>query len=225
MNCLYCKKQLTPNQVYEFSRGKSKGFCSRSCGQLHSKYGTIENQLKQNERTCIVCSKKFHLPPHRIQNICSQKCAGRLSSERMRLKNPMASIDTRNKVSKTLKKLKYKPYIIGGNGRGATIPQLLLYNELSKFDNSFTMEYIEKPGKENIIKYKCPNHYKIDIASNIHKIAIEIDGLSHNCLKIKECDKKKDMILNSLRWKVLRFTNFQIENELQNCVQTVMSMI
>jgi hypothetical protein len=94
----------------------------------------------------------------------------------------------------------------------------------TKKDSSFSMEYIEKTGvlaKE----FKSPRHYKIDIASKYHMIAIEIDGPSHNSLKVKECDNRKNQLLALKGWKVLRFTNSQIQKELQNCVQTVMSTI
>lgn len=225
MKCLFCEKELTDSQKYEVLRGKAKGFCSRKCSQLMYVYKSKDNYINATKRTCIVCNSDFYFPQHRKQNICSLKCAGKVSSERMKLKNPMSNESTRIKVSETLKKINHKPYIRGGNGRGATVHQLSLYNELVKIDDSFSMEYIERLGKENIKTYNCPNHYKIDIASSALKIAIEVDGLSHNCIKIKECDKKKEMILSLRGWKVLRFTNYQIQNELQNCVQMVMSMI
>jgi len=225
MNCLFCNKELTDNQKYEFLRGKTKGLCSRKCGQLNHKYKSYNNFLQQTKRTCIVCNTIFYYPPYRKQNICSSKCNGKISSLRMKNKNPMNDINTRLKVSETLKKMNHKPLIQGGNGRGATLEQLKLYNEIIKNDNSFTMEYILKTGVNNIKKYNCPTHYKIDIASAIHKIAIEVDGSSHKSIKVKECDKKKEMILSLSGWKILRFTNYQIKKELMNCAQTVMSMI
>lgn len=142
----------------------------------------------------------------------------------MKLDNPMKYPEIRKKASDRQKEINHKPIIQGGNGRGATVHQLNLYNELIKYDNSFEMEIIEKTGilaKE----FNSPRHYKLDIASRIHMLCIEIDGSSHNTLKIKECDKRKDNILNLKGWKVLRLSNFQIQKELQNCVQMVMSMI
>ena len=52
--------------------------------------------------------------------------------------------ENRKKASDRQKEIKHKPIIQGGNGRGATIQQLKLYNELIKIDNSFEMEVIEK---------------------------------------------------------------------------------
>lgn len=130
---------------------------------------------------------------------------------------------TRAKVSQTLKEMKHKPLIQGGNGKPATLQQLTLYNELTKNDNSFEMELIEKTSPYTN-EFNAPRHYKIDIGSRIHKIAIEIDGNSHNTLRVKECDNRKDALLSLKGWKVLRLSNSQIEKELKNCVQTVLSM-
>lgn len=230
MNCLFCNKPLSKAQIYEYERGKSKGTCSRKCGGLLHNYGNINNLPKYNDdkrilylKTCIVCKNKFETTV-KSQGCCNQKCGGVLTSIRMTLKNPMINKETRLKVSKTLKKIKHKPKIQGGNGRGNTKYQELLLNKLNKIDNSFLTEFIFKTKEYNKDKI-YPYHYKIDIASELHKIAIEIDGLSHRCLKIKECDKKKEKLLSLAGWKVLRFTNSQIQKELEICVQMVMSMI
>jgi hypothetical protein len=142
----------------------------------------------------------------------------------MKKNNPMFYEEHRLKASERQKEINHKPAIQGGNGRGATVHQLMLYNKISELDSSFSMEYIEKTG--HLAKqFKSPRHYKIDIASKYHMIAIEVDGISHNSLKVKECDERKNKLLALKGWKVLRFTNSQIQKELENCVQMVMSMI
>jgi tRNA-binding EMAP/Myf-like protein len=225
MNCKWCDKQLTNPQVYDFLRGDKKNIsCSISCTQSIRYHGTKEELNKKLTSVCIVCAKTFIRRIESKGMVCSVSCQGRLSSDRMKIKNPMFIEENRNKASKKQKENNHKPKIQGGNGRGATVHQLNMYNELSKQDSSFSMEYIEKTGllaKE----FKSPRHYKIDIASKYHMIAIEIDGTSHNSLKVKECDNRKNQLLSLKGWKVLRFTNSQIQKELQNCVQTVMSMI
>jgi hypothetical protein len=70
-----------------------------------------------------------------------------------------------------------------------------------------------------------PTHYKIDIANPKEMVAIEVDGHSHDCLSRKEQDARKDMFLTSKGWKVLRFSNQQIQENVEDCVQTVMSTI
>jgi very-short-patch-repair endonuclease len=230
MNCKWCDKELTNSQVYSYLRGKSKGnSCSAKCAMLILNYGTIDNYMKpianptKYIKNCIVCNNEF-ISTVKNQKICSLKCSGKVSSVRMKLNNPMFIEEYRLKASNTLKKIKHKPLIQGGNGRAATVQQLKLYNELIKYDNSFEMELIEITGIY-AKQFKAPTHYKIDIASRIHKLAIEVDGNSHNSLKVKECDSRKDQFLTFKGWKVLRLLNSQIDNELTNCVQTVLSTI
>jgi hypothetical protein len=224
MNCKWCNNQLSKSQIYDFSRGKTKGACCIGCAQKILHYGTKENWIKIHTSNCIVCNKYFIRTHESSGLVCSIKCQGFLSSERMKISNPMFIEENRLKVSKSLKEQNHKPIIQGGNGRGATIPQLLFYNELIKHDNSFEMEVIERTG--NLAKlYKSPRHYKLDIASRLHNLCIEVDGTSHSSLKVKECDKRKTKVLNLKGWKVLRLSNSKIKNELQNCVQKVLSMI
>jgi hypothetical protein len=218
MNCKWCDKLLNDRQVYDFLRSKSKGTsCSSKCSMMILNYGCKENLPK-----CKTCGKPYNKPYK--TNHCSLKCTGKTSSIRMKENNPMRNNETRIKVSNKLKEINHKPIIQGGNGKGATIEQLNLYNEIIKFDNSFQLEFIIKTGNLRKV-YNSPTHYKCDIASDIHKLVIEIDGNSHNSIKIRECDKKKTQVLNLKGWKVLRLSNFQIQTELQSCVQMVMSMI
>lgn len=226
MNCKWCNKKLSETQVYSFLRGKTKGnACSSKCSMLLLNYGSPDNYNKKHTSNCVVCKKDFIRNTASRGLVCSVKCQGVLSSERMKINNPMFIEKYRKKASDRQKEIKHKPIIQGGNGRGATVPQLMLYNEIVKIDNSFEMEVIEKTGKELAKKFKAPYHYKLDIASRIHKLCIEIDGSSHNTLKVKECDKRKDKLLSLKGWKVLRLSNSQIEKELMNCVQMVLSMI
>ena len=229
MNCKFCDKLLNDAQVYQYLRGKTKGYCSRSCGNLSIHYKNINEKPKYVRRrkifkgNCIVCNLEFESTV-KNQKLCGLKCAGVLSSKRMTDKNPMLNKETRNKVSETLKRIGHKPIKQGGNGRGNTTEQQLLYDELIKINESFVCEYIFKTKGFNKDKI-YPNHYKIDIASEELMLAIEIDGTSHNSLKVKECDKKKTNLLISQGWKVLRLSNSQIQKELKNCAQVVMSMI
>jgi len=233
MNCKFCDKPLTDSQIYEYLRGKTKGCCSRFCGSLYFYYEKaislpkykIKNGRKRKlfSGVCTVCSSEFESTV-KVQKTCSSKCAGNLSSIRMTEKNPMLNKEVRDKVSETLKRIGHKPIKQGGNGRGNTTEQQFLYNELLKINKSFVCEYIFKTKDFNEEKI-YPNHYKIDIASEELMIAIEVDGRSHNSLKVKECDKKKTDLLISQVWKVVRLSSSQIQKELESCVQAVMFMI
>lgn len=226
MNCKWCKTQLSSPQVYDFLRGKSKGTsCSKKCAMMLLHWSSKENFNLENTHKCIVCDKYF-IKNQRVTKplTCSLTCSSKLTSIRMKDKNPMHNQINIDKARNSLILKNYKPILQGGNGRGATIYQLQLYNELSKHKDCFEMELIEltKPFTK---QFKAPYHYKIDIASRIHKIAIEIDGLSHNTKKVKECDNRKEQLLILKGWRILRLSNLLIKNELQNCVQVVLSMI
>lgn len=224
MNCKWCNKKLSDYKVYEFLRGKSKESCGNKCSMMIYHYKTIENYNEIHKSKCTVCNNFFQRNTFSSGLVCSIKCQGVLSSNRMKINNPMFHAEHRKKASDRQKEINHKPPIQGGNGRGATIHQLNLYNELNKYDTSFTMEHIEKTGAL-AKQFSSPRHYKIDIASKYHMLAIEVDGPSHNSLKVKECDKRKTELLNLKGWRVLRLSNSQIQTELQNCVQQVLSMI
>jgi len=67
----------------------------------------------------------------------------------------------------------------------------------------------------------------IDIAIFSPKIAIEVDGSSHTdpifCTKEEKIvdDKLKDEQLSSLGWKVIRFTNEEVKNNLDTVVEKI----
>ncbi len=222
-----CENMLLPGQVYEFLRGKTRGNCSRKCGSASypgRNYAT-GSYVVNEPKACVVCGKMFiaaesNMTKRRV--VCSMACAGKRSSKRMSQSNPMTEMGAREKMITMLRKIGHKPYVQGGNGRGATKPQVDLYNALCALDDSFEMEVIEKTGAYRKV-YKTPNHYKIDIASRRLKVAIEVDGVSHGSKKVQECDERKSTVLALRGWKVWRFTNSQIEMQLSDCVQMVLS--
>ena len=138
------------------------------------------------------------------------------SSERMKENNPMLNQEVRTKVSNALKKMGHKPAIQGGNGRGMTAFQKQLYDRLG---SEWTPEYIVKTKLTSKDGY--PHHYKIDIASESHRIAIEIDGGSHCTVKQKDKDIKKTNLLQNLGWTVFRFTNKQIKNDIDSVLEKI----
>jgi very-short-patch-repair endonuclease len=70
-----------------------------------------------------------------------------------------------------------------------------------------------------------PTCYKIDVANLDMKVGVEVDGRSHSTLARKKQDEKKTQLLVGLGWRVLRFTNQEVLNNLQACVQVVLSTI
>lgn len=156
--------------------------------------------------------KKRNVPSGLIQYT---KGPGR---ERMLKRNPMTNQATRQKVSKTLSAMGHQPKIRGGNGKGNTEPQKKLANALG-----WKTEVVIKTQMPRDSGY--PSCYKADIANEDLLIAVEVDGGSHSSRKRQAQDRKKDRFLRSLGWKVFRFTNRMVMEDLESCVQTVVSTI
>jgi len=134
----------------------------------------------------------------------------------MKAQNPMHNDDTRALVSKKLKAKGHKPPVRGGNGRPASQPHRQLAEALG-----WQMEYVVPTKMPRGTGY--PTCYKIDIAHPGAKIAVEVDGASHAALTRQQQDRKKEAFLQSIGWRVLRFTNKEVMADLNRCVQTVLS--
>jgi very-short-patch-repair endonuclease len=66
-----------------------------------------------------------------------------------------------------------------------------------------------------------PVVYKVDLAHREMKIAVEIDGKSHGLRSRQEQDAKKGRCLLGLGWKVLRFQNERILNDLESVLKEI----
>jgi hypothetical protein len=105
----------------------------------------------------------------------------------------------------------------GGNGHGLTTPQKMLAEALQ-----WQTEYVLKTGATR--GSGMPYHYRLDLANPVLRIAIEVDGRSHLHYKVKASDQRKDEFLKLQGWRVLRFLNQQVIDDLAGCAQMAMSM-
>src|SRR5574343_589145 len=141
-------------------------------------------------RKCFESEKQF-----REKICCSNSCAKRLN-------NPIWKDGALKKMTETLKRIGHKPISQGGNGRGLTNAQEKILEILgAKWKPELAIK--TNAGHRNGV---YPNCYKVDIGNQDLKIAIEIDGSSHNG-KRKLLDSKKDNFLKSLGWRVFRLKN------------------
>ena len=85
-----------------------------------------------------------------------------------------------------------------------TCSQQSVLNAL-KQEEGWEAEYVLTTKKS--MKEGYPHHYKLDLANARLKVAIELDGKSHCAKKRQEQDQKKDCLVRSLGWKVLRLKN------------------
>jgi hypothetical protein len=150
---------------------------------------------------------------------CSPKCSyssrGRTSSVRMIANNPMMLEEARKKMSDTLKRIGHRPSVLGGNGRGMTVPQEILLNKLG---DGWYPELVVVTGNGYL-----PYHYKIDIANPIIKVAIEVDGGSHFSLVAQKRDRRKEEFLKSKGWTVYRFKNSEIMETINKVLGSITS--
>ncbi len=136
----------------------------------------------------------------------------KVKSDFMKINNPMFNPETRRKASETLKRKGFKP---PRPKTRISRPQILLAAALGK---SWKIEYILNTGVKG---GGIPSNYKIDIANSLFKIAIEVDGSSHDTLKKQKEDKKKETFLKSRGWRIIRFKNNEVLEDVDDCVRKV----
>lgn len=142
----------------------------------------------------------------------------RYASQRMREKNPMRNPESKAKMKTTLRAMQWKPPVQGGNGKPPSVPQMLLASALG-----WQMEVAVPTRQPRGSGY--PTSYKLDIGNRDLRVGVEVDGASHCSLERQAQDRKKEDLLRSLGWKVLRFTNKDVTRNLSACVREVLSSI
>ena len=108
------------------------------------------------------------------------------------------------KTRKKLLDMGWKPPVQGGNGHGPTEPEKRILQMVPSAVPNFCIKTKIKPGNG------IPTHYKIDVAVPHLKLAIEVDGNSHNLYSRKAADERKTNFLQERGWTVLRFKNLEV---------------
>jgi hypothetical protein len=124
--------------------------------------------------------------------------------------NPMKSQEVREKVSAALRGVP-REHLNGGNGTGLTKPQRLLMEALPQ---EWTPEYVVW-GRGAVKVWPL---MIVDLAIQERKWAIEVDGASHNSIKVRERDSRKDQLLADAGWSVFRVTNKKILEDLDQAL-------
>jgi very-short-patch-repair endonuclease len=135
----------------------------------------------------------------------------------MKKRNPMRMEGVREKVSAKLRAIGWGPTIRKGTGHGMTVHEQLIASAIGWNPVCVKTEVPMGHG--------YPSCYKVDVGNEALKIAVEIDGNSHKVLCRQQQDRKKEALLKSLGWKVFRFTNEQVEQDVTKCVQEVLCSI
>jgi hypothetical protein len=178
-------------------------------------------KFKAGQKLPITCNRECGARTPTKRKASSEAMAKtnkKYASERMKLRNPMRIPENRAKMATTLRAMGWKPPVQGGNGKPVPLPQKLLACRLG-----WELEFPIPTNKARDSGY--PTCYKADIANPVLKIVVEVDGGSHYGLRRKQEDKKRTELLCVLGWKVLRFSNQEVTDDLEGCVQTVLSTI
>jgi hypothetical protein len=139
------------------------------------------------------------------------------ASPRMRTRNPMARADARERMRATLRGRGHRPPVQGGNGPGLTRPQALL---LAALPATWAAEVVVPVGLGRGQGF--PTAYKLDLADAGARIAVEVDGHSHKTMQAQGRDAMKTAVLEVLGWRVLRFQNQEVLDNLAACARRVL---
>lgn len=175
--------------------GNSNRFCSRKCSQM---------DVKRRE----ICSKKMAKWNNDNKELITDRMLGD--------NNPSKNDEVIEKAKST-KRIKGSLHVWkglrGGNGQ-TTEPQRLVATmtgwDMEVVINTVPASVENGKRKQWAALHEIPLNYKVDIGNPTLKIAIEIDGRQHKWRKLRQLDIKKEMHLNRLGWKVLRFTNEEV---------------
>lgn len=212
-SCLEC------GAVWTVRKSNPKKFCNISCSQ---KWKMKQPGFKEKIYTQEVREKisESHLSlkyrnPEQYKRLCQQR-SGRMLGGKNPSKNPITIEKGKQtkRINGTLHIWKGKR---GGNG-SLTEPQKLLASALA-WEMEFPVHTSTTRGTG------IATNYKLDIANPILKIGIEVDGKGHLSKKVMLKDAKKETVLSSLGWKVLRFTNQEVMTNLSAVLLEIESVI
>ena len=214
--CKYCGTEFKAKKQGKYT----KQFCNRSCVAKYRQTlpHIIEiNKSKEHGKKISISIKKS-----RLENPEMWKKLDLKHSKRMKRDNPSFHLKNLLKAKETKRingTLHIWPGNRGGNGQ-FTIPQKILSVALG-----WEMEMVIKTGHSPLDKSGFPPNYKVDLGNRDLKIAIEVDGQNHKSKKIILLDIKKTKKLKELGWKVLRFTNEMIIENLSQVLLEIKNEI
>lgn len=241
--CVHCGNSFVPTA--KGARGVAQKFCSHTCFTAQKK---SQRRARFVSVQCLWCGTTFLRTPARPkQRFCGTRCssfwrnrlphiaAGHAASgkrlgalprsehwrevvkEQMRIRNPMWKEGIKEKM---VAKMRGRTFLgRGGNGE-PTKPQLMLAHALG-----WPMEVPIATAPVIGEFPSLPHCYKVDVGHPETKLAVEVDGKTHKLKRWRFLDKRKEQVLAALRWKVLRFTNEQVLQDLPGVVQTILAEV
>jgi very-short-patch-repair endonuclease len=121
-----------------------------------------------------------------------------------------------NLREKRLKWMKENPEKTAWRQSNLSYPEKLFLDKIA--EKGWDKKYL-------IIREKSFFPYFIDFAFEDFKVAVEIDGSQHNNPDRKLSDEKKDNLLISNDWRVIRITSDEIKNNISVCFDIIENII
>src|SRR5205823_8182758 len=101
--------------------------------------------------------------------------------------------------------------------RNARMKQILPINN-TKIELKMA-KALDTAGIKYISQFNLDNRFLLDFAIPESKVGIECDGVYwHNLPRNKHVDKLKNIYAKKKDWILLRFTDKQINNDMQKCI-------
>jgi very-short-patch-repair endonuclease len=194
ITCAYCSSEKEVYKKY-VDRGQYK-YCSDNCRQSDRRRGLTKKDLTKN---CITCGEEYKIRPKEFfdskinRQHCSKKCQRRV------IKRVCAhcNIEFETKKSGNIKfcsKSCYSSY------RGETSIEKIVRSYLEKIGITFKTQV---QFENYVVDFLLPNHKKV----------IEADGdYWHSKDGVESRDKRKDIFLNKLGYKVIRLSEKSINS-------------
>ncbi|HQG03877.1 MAG TPA: DUF559 domain-containing protein [Thermoleophilia bacterium] len=194
------------------------GFCPR-CGKIYATQGGLQQHIRRHEDPAWdEAVRKANSDRMRATNLRRAD----ILSERMRRRNPMLQPLVREKMRRShwVRPADGYDHLNGGNGTGPTVPERLLHERLGP---GWTWQLPVSTGSPRLPG--LPTHYKLDLAHEGARIAVEVDGHSHHSLLAHERDGRKDTWLAAHGWRCLRFSNEEVLNDLDAVAASVLEVL
>lgn len=210
ITCLHCERAF---KVTPFFKNRRK-FCSPSCATLWQ-----ASQPEWRQRYTDTMREKVSTAAKKRYASDHGKKTRQMLSERMTRDNPMHHQDAVERMRETKGRrgtLHNGPSERGGNGK-LTPQQVKLKDTLGdRWETELPIPTRRPRGNG------YPTCYKVDVGNLKAKVAVEIDGKMHRNKKVREKDHKKQNLLVSLGWTVLRFSNQEIDTDV-NAVAAIIN--
>lgn len=211
MNCKFCNKEINNSGALVIHEKK--------CINIQNIKNEVINLYVNKNYSHRELRQKFKIQSYDLKNILKDKT--RTISEATKLehnKNPrILSKEHKDKLRiARLKFMKEHPEQTAWRLSNLSYPEMLFLNKLIELD------WI---NKYDIQREKSVFPYFIDFAFKKNKIAFEIDGSQHLLPDRAASDKKKDKLLISLNWNVIRVSEKDIKKDLNNVIKKLQQIL